>query len=74
MDTGIADRTSRINAVDSVRNGLVCQTSLKNRGRFFNAENRSLSVGSAISNSLVVFQRNKYHEGLRKEWQTGVRI
>ena len=46
--TGIAERTIRSTAFVSVREGLVCQTNLKNLGIFPNAENLSFNVTSAI--------------------------
>ena len=46
--TGVADLKMRSTALAIVRDGLVCHTNLKKRGRLPNAENLSLSLISAI--------------------------
>ena len=45
---GIAERIKRKNALAKAREGLVCQTNLKNAGRLFRAENRSLKLISFL--------------------------
>ena len=44
--TGMAERMIRSTAFKMVSGGLVCHTSLKNRGRLFSAEKRSFRLRS----------------------------
>src|SRR6476646_645621 len=58
--TGIAERTRRKPAFASVSAGLVFQTSLKNRGKLPNAENRSFKLTSAIQYDTQYSARNMF--------------
>ncbi|GAC1448897.1 MAG: hypothetical protein NVSMB7_10750 [Chitinophagaceae bacterium] len=48
MANGIEDLAIRKIALEMVREGLVCHTNLKNKGRLRNAEKRSFILTSGI--------------------------
>jgi hypothetical protein len=62
MVTGIAERTIRKTAFVTVRDALVCQTNLKNRGIFPKADTLVFSDSSAMDDFDIRKERKSRHD------------